>query len=104
MFFSYLYVVGDEKAQAHLEEVMHKVVELIDTLSMILGWAGAGKTYSSSGIKETTSRCVSEHSMCWSSNTSYQTSPHHNGHRLLQGNFLIGIPLQHVEIRKGIWF
>ena len=44
-FFSYLYVVGDEKARAHLEEVMQKVVILMETLSMILGWAGAGKTH-----------------------------------------------------------
>ena len=40
-----MYVVGDEKAQAHLEEVMQKVVKLMETLSMILGWAGAGKTH-----------------------------------------------------------
>ena len=38
-------VVGDEKARAHLEEVMQKVVKLMETLSMILGWAGAGKTH-----------------------------------------------------------
>ena len=44
-FFSFLYVVGDEKARAHLEEVMQEVVELMETLSMILGWAGAGKTH-----------------------------------------------------------
>ena len=44
-FFSYWYVVGDEKALAHLEEVMQKVVKLMETLSMILGWAGAGKTH-----------------------------------------------------------
>ena len=44
-FFSYWYVVGDEKARAHLEEVMQKVVKLMETLSMILGWAGAGKTH-----------------------------------------------------------
>ena len=43
--FSYRYVVGDEKARAHLEEVMQKVVKLMETLSMILGWAGAGKTH-----------------------------------------------------------
>ena len=40
-----MYVVGDEKARAHLEEVMQRVVELMETLSMILGWAGAGKTH-----------------------------------------------------------
>ena len=45
MFLSYFYVVGDEKARAHLEEVMQKVVKLMETLSMILGWAGAGKTH-----------------------------------------------------------
>ena len=44
-FFSYQYVVGDEKARAHLEEVMQKVVKLMETLSMILGWARAGKTH-----------------------------------------------------------
>ena len=44
-FFSYWYVVGDEKTRAHLEEVMQKVVKLMETLSMILGWAGAGKTH-----------------------------------------------------------
>ena len=40
-----MYVVGDERARAHLEEVMQKVVEMLETLSMILGWAGAGKTH-----------------------------------------------------------
>ena len=44
-FFSYWYVVGDEKARVHLEEVMQKVVKLMETLSIILGWAGAGKTH-----------------------------------------------------------
>ena len=41
----YLNVVGDEKARLYLEEVMEKVVMLIQTLSVILGWAGAGKTH-----------------------------------------------------------
>ena len=40
-----MYVVGDREAQAHLEEVMQRVVKLMETLSMILGWAGAGKTH-----------------------------------------------------------
>ena len=40
-----MYVVGDEKARVQLEEVMQRVVELMETLSMILGWAGAGKTH-----------------------------------------------------------
>ena len=40
-----MYVVGDERARAHLEDVMQKVVEMLETLSMILGWAGAGKTH-----------------------------------------------------------
>ena len=43
--YSYFNVVGDEKAQVHLEEVMEKVVTHIETLSVILGWAGAGKTH-----------------------------------------------------------
>ena len=41
----YFNVVGDEKARLYLEEVMEKVVMLIQTLSVILGWAGAGKTH-----------------------------------------------------------
>ena len=40
-----MYVVGDEKARAHLEEVMQQVVNMMETLSMIPGWAGAGKTH-----------------------------------------------------------
>ena len=40
-----MYLVGDEKVRAHLQEVMQKVVKLMETLSMILGWAGAGKTH-----------------------------------------------------------
>ena len=45
--FSYfnLNVVGDEKGRVYLKEVMEKVVILIQTLSVILGWAGAGKTH-----------------------------------------------------------
>ena len=41
----YFNVVGDQKARVYLEEVMEKVVMLIQTLSVILGWAGAGKTH-----------------------------------------------------------
>ena len=43
--FSFFNVVGDEKARVYLEGVMEKVVILIQTLSVILGWAGAGKTH-----------------------------------------------------------
>ena len=43
--FSYFHIVGNEKSRAHLEEVMQKVVKLMETLSMVLGWAGAGKTH-----------------------------------------------------------
>ena len=45
MLLSLLFLVGDEKARAHLEEVMQKQVLLMETLSVILGWAGAGKTH-----------------------------------------------------------
>ena len=45
MSCSLFYVVGDEKARVYLKEVMEKVVTLIETLSVILGWAGAGKTH-----------------------------------------------------------
>ena len=43
--YSYFNVVGDEKAQLYLEAVMEKVVTLMANLSVILGWAGAGKTH-----------------------------------------------------------
>ena len=40
----FFYVVGDKKARIYLEEVIDKVLILLQTLSVILGWARAGKT------------------------------------------------------------
>ena len=45
VFLFYFNVVGDQKARVYLEEVMEKVVMLMQTLSVILGWAAAGKTH-----------------------------------------------------------
>ena len=45
LFFFYCNVVNDVTARVYLREVMEKVVMLIQTLSVILGWAGAGKTH-----------------------------------------------------------
>ena len=45
VLFFYFNVVGDENARVYLEAVMEKVVMLMQTLSVILGWAGAGKTH-----------------------------------------------------------